>query len=230
MSLHAWPAQMPTCADGPSPPPAPSLQCLKQFCDACNPTGNCRKCKVSWASSRGMNDRRRNRVHCTAHMLNPSCLRLPAHRRTGVRLPAALGCTRPTCPLPSHPLALQAGYELDGRGGCRVICPLNVSSLAQHLACASGCRTRRAFVAAPLPPGQPCQPAANDQSLAQQCPPPPSALGRPINPAGCLLPLQNCAVCPGNRVCQTCKPGYQFLSATNRSQCVPLCFVPNCGR
>ncbi|KAL4432211.1 hypothetical protein ABPG77_005973 [Micractinium sp. CCAP 211/92] len=77
--------------------------CLKQFCDACNPTGNCRKCK--------------------------------------------------------------AGYELDGRGGCRVICPLN-----------------------------------------------------------------NCAVCPGNRVCQTCKPGYQFLSATNRSQCVPLCFVPNCGR
>lgn len=100
-------------------------------------------------------------------------------------------CCWPTCPPPLHPI-MQPGYELNGRGGCRVICPLVVSPLPPHNCAVS-------MAAAPAHPGScfscPGLPQRTLYAALQACisahgPMPPCALAphAPINHAWLRAP------------------------------------------
>lgn len=164
------------------------------------------------------------------HLARPACCSLPAGHHLAAL--CVLLAHLSAAPAPHHAAWLRA----ERQGWLPRDLPAGGEPLAStQLRCVDGCRTSAPWLLLLLSWPASEDPVCSPSSL-HFCPWPHAPLCPgstcPHQPclAACSLPLQNCAVCPGNRVCQQCDPGYQFLSPTNRSQCVPLCFVPNCAR
>lgn len=120
-----------------------------------------------------------------------------------------------TPPLPRPFASLQAGFELDGRGGCRRICPLTVSAAPQHdgATAATADLLRCSLALCTLGGRASCQPCAGQAVLL-------------CTPASNTLADHRCCMPPFAIACRTAPCAPATGSARCASQASSSCRPP----